>query len=229
MLAKSKNLPFETVLFDLDGTLLDTAPDLISACQHTLRQFNFKAPEAEVILTRVTSGMREMLKLGVPQEQWASAGIETVMREAFAAYYLSHICVHTTPFPGISDLVLRLHEAGIKTAVVTNKYEKMARQLFENFEFARYFTVILGCDSLTHAKPHPEPLLKAMELMAAEPQRTLYVGDHLNDIKAARAAGCPSCVALWGYGGQECGDPESWQAEYAAKTPPDLLTICKLN
>ncbi len=215
-------------MFDLDGTLLDTAPDLIAACQHTLHKFNYPAPDAEVILSKVTSGMREMLKLGVPQEQWASAGIDTVMREEFASYYLEHICVHTRPFAGIEDLLIKLRSSGLKTAVITNKYEKMARKLFGKFDFTKEFSVILGCDSLQHAKPHPEPLLKGMELLGVSADRTLYVGDHRNDILAARAALCKSCVALWGYGGHECGDPMSWQADYSAQTPQDLCALCNL-
>ena len=126
-------MKYKSVIFDLDGTLLDTALDIMSACNYTLAKFGFNELDEEVLRTKVTAGMREMMKLSVPEEQWESAGVETVMRDCFANYYTEHICDKTVPFEGISELIEKLHEKGIKTAVVTNKYYNMAVKVLSKF------------------------------------------------------------------------------------------------
>lgn len=219
------HLKVKAVLFDLDGTLLDTAPDLVSACNHTLEHFGFKAVADEIVRTKVTSGMREMLKLGVPKEQWQIADIEGAMREYFAQYYIDHICDYTQPFADIEALIEDLHQADIKMAVITNKYQNMARKLLAKFAFSQHLEMILGCDSLTNSKPHPEPILKALEGLQIAPFEAIYVGDHINDIQAANRAKTFSAAALWGYGKNECGDPNYWYAKFRLNTVKDLHNL----
>ncbi|MBQ9273972.1 MAG: HAD-IA family hydrolase [Succinivibrio sp.] len=216
---------FSTVLYDLDGTLFDTAPDIFAACNCTLVHFGFPQVPISVLQGCVTSGMRAMLKAAIPPEQQDEALIAGPMRDYFAAYYTEHLNCLTTPFAGIPKLVEALAKQGVKQAVITNKYERMAKKLLDNFSFCQSFSLLLGCDSLTHSKPHPEPLLKAMDRLQAAPQSTLYIGDHLNDIKAARAAGCMSCAALWGYGEAECGAASSWGADYLCRSPEELAQL----
>lgn len=218
-------MKYKSVIFDLDGTLLDTALDIMSACNYTLAKFGFNELDEEVLRTKVTAGMREMMKLSVPEEQWESAGVETVMRDCFANYYTEHICDKTVPFEGISEVIEKLHEKGIKTAVVTNKYYNMAVKVLSKFTFSQKFELILGCDSLTHSKPHPEPILKACSLLDVSPNESLYVGDHLNDILAANAAQCDSVIALWGYGMKECPDINTWNAKFRAKDVTELQRL----
>lgn len=219
------HLNLKAVLFDLDGTLLDTAPDLISACNHTLEHFGFKAVDESIIRTKVTAGMREMMKLGVPPEQWQSADIEGKMRAFFAQYYLDHICDYTEPFEGMLELLDDMHNKGIMLAVITNKYENMALKLLGKFSFSKNLQVILGCDSVINAKPHPEPILKTLERLKVAPYEALYVGDHLNDIKSANQAKTYSAAALWGYGDKECGDPSTWHAKYLLKDVSQLREL----
>lgn len=219
------NTKYKAILFDLDGTLLDTAPDLIEACNYTLNKFGYKKLDEKIIRTKVTAGMREMLRLGVPKSQWESAGIETVMRDCFAEYYTEHICDRTKEFEGMSDLIEMLHSHGIKTAVITNKYYEMAKKVLSKFEFSKNFELILGCDSLTHSKPHPEPILKALELLGTKAEESLYVGDHLNDIKAAIASKTDSVAVLWGYGQNECENIDSWGATYKARDVEHLKNL----
>lgn len=218
-------LKIKSVIFDLDGTLLDTAPDIMSACNYTLKKFGYPEVAEDILRTKVTAGMREMLKLGVPAQEHESAGIETVMRSCFAERYTSHICDRTVPFAGIPELLADLKNADIKFAVVTNKYKDMAFTLLRKFDFFPDISLILGCDSLTHCKPHPEPILKAMEILQSAPYESLYVGDHLNDIMAANRAKTFSAAALWGYGGNECADPTSWHAHYMLHNTDDLRTL----
>ena len=216
---------YKAILFDLDGTLLDTAPDLIAACNYTLDRFGYRKLDEKIIRTRITAGMREMMKLGVPEKEWDSAGIESVMRDCFAEYYTAHICDRTTEFHGIGELIQTLHKSGIKTAVITNKYYAMAKKVLSKFEFSKNFELILGCDSLTHSKPHPEPILKALEILKIKSEDALYVGDHLNDIRAAIAAKTDSVAVLWGYGQNECADIDSWGATYKAQDVEHLKSI----
>ncbi|MGN0916270.1 MAG: HAD family hydrolase [Succinivibrio sp.] len=218
-------MKYKAVLFDLDGTLLDTALDIIGACNATLTHFGYEPLDEAALRQRVTAGMRMMLKMGVPESKWDTAGIETTMRDYFASYYVEHICDKTVPFDGIASLVESLSENNIKTAVVTNKYSHMANELLKKFPFSKNFQLVLGCDSLTHSKPHPEPILTSCEKLGVKTEDTLYVGDHLNDIKASAAACCDSAVALWGYGGVECGDPKKWGADYLCQDAFELKDL----
>ena len=154
---------YKAVIFDLDGTLLDTAKDIMAACNYTLKKYGYAPLDEALLRTKVTAGMREMLKLGVKKELWETSGIETFMRDCFANYYKEHIADTTIPFNGIENLIKTLHSHGIKTAVVTNKYKDMADKVLSKFEFCKNFELVLGCDSLTHSKPHPEPILTAMQ------------------------------------------------------------------
>ncbi len=216
---------YKSVLFDLDGTLLHTAKDIMAACNYTLNKFNYKTLDESILIKKVTAGMREMLKLSVPKEEWELAGVETTMRDCFAQYYTSHIDVYTRPFDGISELMAELKSQKIKTAVITNKYEYMAKKILGKFSEFNDLSLILGCDSLTHSKPHPEPLLKAASLLNLHPEECIYVGDHKNDILAARAAHMDSIVALWGYGIYECEDVKTWGTTLMAKDVNALKSL----
>lgn len=218
-------MKYKAVLFDLDGTLLDTALDIMNACNHTLVKYGYKALDEKLLRTKVTVGMREMLKLRVPKEKHESSGIETYMRDEFASFYKEHICDCTKAFSGIPELIKEISQHHIKTAVITNKYYDMATKVLEKFPFAKDFSLVLGCDSLTHSKPHPEPILKALELLKVESVAALYVGDHINDIKAANAAHCDSAAVLWGYGTNECVDVKLWNATYCVKDVNELKKL----
>lgn len=218
-------LNIKAVIFDLDGTLLDTAADLVASNNATLQHFGFQPITEDLARTKVTSGMREMLKLGVPQDQWESAGVETTMRDYFYHYYLDHICDYTQPFQGMLKLLDDLKQANIKIAVVTNKYEDMTHKLLKKFPFYNDISLILGCDSLSHSKPHPEPILKTLDVFELAPFEAIYVGDHLNDIKAANQAKTHSAIALWGYGTKECGNPQTWHANFMLE---DVAQLHKL-
>ncbi len=216
---------YKAILFDLDGTLLDTAPDLIEACNFTLKKFGYPALDEKIIRTKVTAGMREMLKLGVPKDKWVKAKIDTDMRECFANFYTEHICDKTVAFNGIGNLINELHNNGVKTAVITNKYFNMAKKVLSRFDFSKNFELILGCDSITHSKPHPEPILKALKALNVKAEDSLYIGDHFNDIKSAISAKTDSVAVLWGYGQNECPDIDTWNATYKAKDVEHLKKI----
>lgn len=213
---------FDALLFDLDGTLLDTAPDLIAACNATLQHYGLRPLPDSLVRTKVTSGMRAMLKLGIADEDLDKYDIEGAMRDYFAKYYLEYIDVYTKPFPGIADLCDKALQQGLKLAVITNKYENMTLKLLKKAALDSLFEVILGCDSTPYAKPDPRPLKIALERLKIGRDRALYIGDHLNDIKAAKAACVKVAAAAWGYGGLECSPMESWGAEFMVHNADEL-------
>lgn len=216
----------KAVIFDLDGTLLDTAPDIIAACNATLKHFGYTPLDETIAYSKMTAGMRELLKLAIPESEHESADIAGVMRSYFAQYYLDNINVYTHAFAGMEELLKELKQKRIKLAVVTNKYFDMAQKLLSQYPFYQDLELILGCDSITNSKPHPEPILKTLERLQVAPFDALYVGDHLNDIIAANRAKTHSAVALWGYGAKECGDPKEWYANYLLSSVNDLRSLC---
>lgn len=215
----------KAILFDLDGTLLDTAPDLIEACNQTLVHFGLQKLDPNVIKTKVTSGMRAMLSLGIAPSKLHAYDVEGEMRSYFANYYLNHIADLTKPFPYILDFCNKATSQGIKLAVITSKYENMALKVIDKFTFKDDFSLILGCDSTPYYKPDPRPILIALEKLGVKAQDAIYIGDHLNDIKAANSAQVTSVAALWGYGENECGSANTWGAKYCLKSPQDLYSF----
>ena len=216
----------KAVIFDLDGTLLDTAPDIIAACNATLEHLGYQPISFELAKTKLTAGMRELMKLGIPQSEHDKADIAGVMRTYFANYYLEHINDLTKPFAGMEELLVDLEKANIKVAVVTNKYEEMSQKLLKQYKFFPQLSLILGCDSVKNSKPHPEPILQTLKHLNVGAFDAVYVGDHLNDIMAANRAKVHSAIALWGYGPEECGNPENWHAHFMLKDVTDLRALC---
>lgn len=214
---------YKAVLFDLDGTLLDTAPDIMAACNYTLRTFGYHELSEETLRPEVGFGMRAMMSLAVPQYRWDELKPGTPMYETFAHRYTEHVCERTRPFEGIPKLMEDLHVLGLRTAVISNKYERMLVPLLKRFPFADDFGAVLGGDSTVHAKPHPEPLLKALDALHVAPGDALYCGDFITDVEAAHNAGCAACAVKWGYGEDKCGKIEDWNADFIASSPEDIL------
>jgi len=211
-----------TVLFDLDGTFADTAPDLGYAinCMREARGL----PSLPASITRpVTSlGARGLLNAGFgigPGHPDYDA-----MREEFLRLYESNICRETRLFPGIPEL-LEAITPGRRWGIVTNKAERLARLLIEKLALASPPACIIGGDSTPHFKPHPAPLLAACETLHEDPGACIYVGDDLRDIEAGRAAGMRTAAAGWGY--LNGSKPESWNADWMLEKPQDLLPLLR--
>lgn len=207
------------VLFDLDGTLADTAPDLTGALNRLLVERN-RAPVPHAITRRHTSsGARGMIGAGfgiTPDHAEYPA-----LRDRFLELYESFICVETTLFPGMGDLLERLEAAAIVWGVVTNKAERFTFPLLARLGIDRRTACIVGGDTTPRAKPFPDPLLHAAKLIGVAPDACLYVGDDLRDIQAAQAAGMRSVAACYGYLG-DGEPPERWGADLLIEHPLDL-------
>jgi N-acetyl-D-muramate 6-phosphate phosphatase len=200
----------EAVLFDLDGTLADTAPDMARTV-NLMRASRGLAPVAlEVVRPHVSKGARGMIgaAFGVGTEH---ADFES-MRAEFLDLYRDNLCVHTRLFPGMEELLASLELRAIPWGVVTNKFERFARPLMAGLGLASRAAVVVGGDTCPRPKPFPDPLLFAAAAIGVAPMRTLYVGDDERDVQAARAAGMPVLVAGYGYLGD--GPPASmWGAD----------------
>jgi phosphoglycolate phosphatase len=207
------------VLFDLDGTLLDSAPDMLAAI-NILRGERGEAPVAlEELRPHVSKGARAMIASAFPLLDDAA---REALVEPFLDAYEREIGLHGKPFDGIEEVLAALEADGARWGIVTNKPEYLARQVLPAFGWDARSAILVGGDTLAERKPHPLPLLHSARVLGVEPARCVYVGDDERDIVAARAAGMPSVVALWGYRLDE-DDPMAWQGDVMAETPRDLL------
>jgi phosphoglycolate phosphatase len=207
------------VLFDLDGTLADTAPDMARTVNEMRRRRGLEPILEAQVRPHVSRGARGMIMaaFGVAPEH----GDYVSMRDEFLQIYESNLCIDSRLFPGMAELLERLEALGIQWGVVTNKYERFAVPLLERFGLGDRVGVVIGGDTCARAKPFPDPLLRAAERLGIAPHRTLYVGDDERDVQAARAAGMPVLVAGYGYLGD--GPPAAlWGADGVIGSPLEV-------
>lgn len=208
----------ELVIFDLDGTLVDSIPDLTDAVNEFLRASGRPALAMEDVKRLVGKGARNLV------ERALGNGTEEEVEKAlaiFLAYNDAHIADKTIMYPGVAETLHELRRQGIRMAVVTNKTEFLSRKLLSVIGIDRYFDSILGADSLPFRKPSPEPVLKALADLKIAPSGAIMVGDSINDIAAGRAAGVVTVGCTFGYG----TDAELSQAEYRIDSMGQLLQL----
>ncbi|CAG0940356.1 N-acetyl-D-muramate 6-phosphate phosphatase [Gallionellaceae bacterium] len=210
----------EAVLFDLDGTFADTAPDLAAALNHVRTRHALPPLPLEAIRPQASHGSPGLLKLGFGITP--DAPDYPALRLAFLDYYTAHICVHTTLFPGMAQLIEVLEQRGLPWGIVTNKPHRLTLPLMQALGYAERAGCLVSGDTCAHAKPHPDPLLKAAEMLAIAPERCLFLGDDIRDVEAGRAAGTKNLIARYGYiAAQE--DLAAWQADGAIDSPMELI------
>lgn len=206
------------VLFDLDGTLLDSAPDMLVTV-NTMRAHRGIAPmQLHELRPYVSRGARAMSGAAFPE--WNQDDILAAVPE-FLDIYQSQLGAHCRAFDGVETLLETLEAHGTRWGIVTNKPEYLARPLLPMLGWQRRCAVLLGGDSLPERKPHPLPLLHAAQTLGVAPQECVYVGDDKRDIDAARAAGMRNVAALWGYRLAD-DDPHTWQADALIGRPHQL-------
>jgi len=209
----------KAVLFDLDGTFADTAPDLGYAinCMREARGLPPLSPSA----------IRPIASLGARGLLHAGFGIGPehpdyrVMREEFLAIYEQNICRETRLFPGTGELLEALEARGLRWGIVTNKAERLARLLLGMLRVEPRASCIIGGDSTANIKPHPDSLLAACSAIGEDAGACVYVGDDQRDVEAGHAAGMKVAAAQWGY--LNGGNPENWGADWIIERPQDLL------
>ncbi len=215
-----KQNKFNAVLFDLDGTLLDTANDLGEALNYVLKKYNFPPVTRESYRPVASDGAKGLLELGFG-EQLNRFNYDE-LRQDFLDYYQENIAVHTCLYPGIAQLLTKLNEQNIPWGVVTNKPEGLTSLLLPHFDEFKACKVMVGGDTLKERKPHPAPLLYACNKLSTHAVECIYVGDAPRDIEAGNRAEMYTIIAKWGYilTTEQC---KLWHACAIAESPEDIL------
>ncbi len=208
------------VLFDLDGTLADTAPDLAAAVNRMRTDRGMEESPFEQLRPLASAGARGLLGVAFGITP-ADAGYEA-MRTEFLDNYAARIAAHTTLFDGMSELLSAIEARGLRWGIVTNKPERFTDALVPLIGLGHAACIVSG-DTTPHAKPHPEPLFEAARRLQLDAQACWYVGDDLRDIQAGKAAGMPTVAAAWGYCGHT--EPQSWAADLIAGTPAAMIEL----
>ncbi|WP_427915434.1 phosphoglycolate phosphatase [Ramlibacter sp. MMS24-I3-19] len=217
-------LNVQAVLFDLDGTLIDSAPDLGAAVDQMRTQRGMPSLPLDAYRPMAGAGARGML--GVAFGMTPDHPEFPELREEFFRNYEQRMTRTTHAFAGVPQLLEALVGLSLQWGVVTNKSMRFTGPLTREMPLFSTARAIVGGDSTPHSKPHPAPLLEAARQLGIEPRRCIYVGDDERDIVAARAAGMPSVAATYGYLG---GTPQvdGWGADACIASPQDLLTLLK--
>jgi len=207
------------VLFDLDGTLIDSAPDLAGAANRLRADHGLAPLPLADLRPMVGSGARGMVGVAFGVKPGEPRFDE--LRDAFLSHYEAGLLQSTQPFEGIELLLRALEAAGTPWGIVTNKATRFTAPIVAGLGLDRRAAVVVCGDTTPHAKPHPQPLLHAAQAMGLPAQSIVYVGDDLRDAQAAKAAGMPMIAATWGYLG--LGEPvEAWGADAVADAPSDV-------
>jgi len=213
----------DAVFFDLDGTLVDSAPDMVAAMQRLRAERGEPPANGAAVGAVVSKGGRAMLRRGFPGAD--ETLIENLLPR-FLDLYAQAIATHTTTFPGVDDVLATLEARGVHWGIVTNKPGWLARSLLAALKLDTRCAAMVSGDCLPQKKPDPAPILRACTLANVEPARSVYVGDDLRDIEAGRNAGMRTIAAGWGYLDGE--DPHTWGADLVLATPQTLLPALDL-
>ncbi|MEP6484267.1 MAG: HAD-IA family hydrolase [Rudaea sp.] len=213
----------EAVFFDLDGTLVDSAPDLVAAMQRLREEMGLPPVEPAHISAVVSKGGRAMLRRGFPDAD--ESRIETLLPR-FLDLYSQAIATHTRTYHGIDAMLDALEARAIKWGIVTNKPGWLARSLVTELKLDVRHAALVSGDCLPQRKPEPEQILYACKLAGVSAERCVYVGDDVRDIEAGRRAGTMTVAVGWGYLAGE--DPHAWCADIVITSPDQLLPALAL-
>lgn len=214
------SLPIQSVLFDLDGTLLDTAPDLIDALNRLRTEHDL--PALPLTSTRWIAGLgsKAMVKYAFSIEE--NNKYFNQLRERFIVLYEENIASATHFFPQIEPVLQKLDEQHIPWGIVTNKLTRHTLKLLQALHFDQRPACIICGDSLPTSKPDPGPILHACQLLHQDPKNCLYIGDAMTDVYASKAAGTTALVALYGYI-QTGENPHHWGADGYISEPNEIM------
>lgn len=215
----SQPLP-AAVFFDLDGTLVDTAPDFHAGVNRLRSREGLEPLPYDTIRAVVSEGARAVIATGFPHLQTGDEQLDA-LRQTFLDEYAEHLADHSRLFPGLEPVLQSLEARGVAWGVVTNKPSRYTEPLMRALDLARRSAATVCPDHVTRTKPDPEPLFKAADLAGVAPERCIYVGDHIRDIEAGRAAGMLTVAVGWGY--VQSGDsPADWHADALCETVDDF-------
>ena len=213
-------MAINAVLFDLDGTLVDTAPDLGAALNAMRHRRGLRPIPENECRPQSSHGSQGLIRIGFEVDQQHPDF--PALREEFLEHYAANLTRNSPLFPGMADVLVALDVHSIKWGVVTNKPARYTLPLLAHLGLVERAAFIVSGDTCAHAKPHPAPLLHACQIANVQVQDCLYIGDAERDVQAANAAGMPALVALYGYLGQD-DRPDEWGARGFIKAPGELL------
>ena len=214
--------PYKGIFFDLDGTLADTAPDLVAAANQLLIARNLAPKQYEVLRPCASAGARGLIG--------GAFGIDPdhpdfiPLRDEFFTNYEKALLVNSVLFDGVEHLLDQLDGAKLPWGIVTNKSERFTNPLTDLMGLRQRAASTVSGDTTPYSKPHPEPILHAARLANVDPASSVYIGDDIRDIVAGKAAGMKTIAAAYGYCGCE-EPPEAWGADYLVRHPQELLEI----
>jgi phosphoglycolate phosphatase len=194
----------KAILFDLDGTLIDSVPDLAAALDASLEQLNYTPAGVARVRGWVGNGARKLVERGlaftleIPEKALNEALVDQLLA-VFFEHYGAHSCEQTLLYPGVHEALDHWHSLGVRMACVTNKPARFSQPILEHFGLQELLPVLVGGDTLSVRKPDPAPLLLACEQLGVAVANTVMVGDSINDVRAARAAGMPVVCVSYGY------------------------------
>ena len=218
-------MEIKAVLFDLDGTFADTAPDLAAALNHVRASRELPPLPLEILRPQASHGSRGLLKVGFDIEPQQPD--YDILRDQFLDYYERNICIHTQLFDGMTQLLEELDQRSIPWGIITNKPHRYTLPLMQALDYAERAACLISGDTCGHSKPHPEPMLKASEIINIPPTQCLYVGDDLRDMQAANASGMHGIIANYGYVGPSAS-VDNWKAKGSINNPIELITYLDL-
>ncbi len=191
----------QTIIFDFDGVLANTGADIANAANFVLRQMKLKELPPETIAGFIGGGAEPLMRRCLAGQQ-AEELLEPAL-QMFKARYATHYFQDTTCYPGVSSLLEQLHTAHKNMAIATNKVEQLTRGILTGLHIDHYFQAVVGPDSVTHRKPHPEALQRILTHLNTAPSAAIMIGDTAADILAGKAAGTVTCGVTYGYGSRK--------------------------
>ena len=210
------------VLFDMDGTLLDTAPDFIAICQAMLAERGFPAVDDKLIRDEISGGAKAMVAATFAMSPTAE-GFEALRLE-FLERYQQDCAVHSKLFDGMAELLADIEKANLIWGVVTNKPVRFAQPIMEQLGLSERSALLICPDHVTNSKPDPEPLTLACKMLDLDPASVLFVGDDLRDIESGRDAGTKTAAVRYGYIHPN-DNPDHWGADVVVDHPLELRKV----
>lgn len=202
------------VLFDLDGTLIDSAEDIGLALKKTLKDIGLEELYPDDVRKYIGGGVKALL------ERVLGDKFREEYVELFRRHYLSNPVVYTKPYEGVPEVLEELKGKGVKLAVVSNKLEELSREILRRLDLLDYFDFVAGGDTFPEKKPSPVPVLKTLDILGEEPGGALIVGDTEADIVAGKSAGTSTALASWGY-----VRINSVKPDFVFKKPLEILSV----
>lgn len=212
----------DAVLFDMDGTLLDTAPDFVAVCQAMLAERGLPAVNEQLVRDVISGGARAMVSATFALSPEAPEF--EALRLEFLDRYQQGCAVHTRLYDGMEALLADIEKAGLMWGVVTNKPVRFAEPIMQQLQLAERSRVLICPDHVTRSKPDPEPLVLACKTLGVDPSRVLFVGDDLRDIESGRDAGTKTVAVRYGYIHPH-DNPDHWGADAVVSHPSELRDL----